>query len=311
MKANLVILKNTLSKSTGRVGLLLKKNSPEILMVAGVAGIVTSTVLACKATLKVESVLDNMEMQKNKINTVWEKVKEGEIGLDDYSDLDHKKDLTIVYVQSSVELIKLYGPAILVGTAAIGCFIGSHKIMQRRNLAVIAAYKTIEQSFADYRKRVIEEYGEDKDRMYKYGIKEEKVTISETDADGKTTKVKKTIKTIDPNDISQYARFFDESSSQWTKTPEYNFTFLKCQQNYANDLLQSRGHVFLNEVYDMLGLQRSQAGAVVGWVLGEGDGYVDFGMFDVDNVRKRDFVNGYERSILLDFNVDGIIYDLI
>ena len=137
MKANLVALKNTLSKSTGRVGLLLKKNSPEILMVAGVAGIVTSTVLACKATLKVESVLDNMEMQKNKINTVWEKVKEGEIGLDDYSDLDHKKDLAIVYVQSSVELIKLYGPAILVGTAAIGCFIGSHKIMQRRILASV------------------------------------------------------------------------------------------------------------------------------------------------------------------------------
>jgi hypothetical protein len=135
----------------------------------------------------------------------------------------------------------------------------------------------------------------------------------DTDENGKKIKSKKTIEVTDPNGVSQYARFFDESCVQWSKTPEYNLTFLNCQQNYANDLLHSRGHVFLNEVYDMLGIPRSQAGAVVGWVLGKDNdvGYIDFGIYDGNRMRARDFVNGYERSILLDFNVDGVIYDLI
>jgi hypothetical protein len=64
----------------------------------------------------------------------------------------------------------------------------------------------------------------------------------------------------------------------------------------------------------MLGIDRSKAGSVVGWVItkeGTGDNFIDFGVFDGDNPRARDFVNGREGSILLDFNVDGVIYDKI
>jgi hypothetical protein len=85
--------------------------------------------------------------------------------------------------------------------------------------------------------------------------------------------------------------------------------FLQCQQNYFNQQLKARGHVFLNEIYDAIGLERSKAGTIVGWVTdGNGDGYIDFGMFE-DASRR--FINGIEPSILLDFNVDGVIYDLI
>ena len=91
--------------------------------------------------------------------------------------------------------------------------------------------------------------------------------------------------------------------------------FLRAQQQYANDKLIAQGHLFLNEVYDMLGLPRTKAGAIVGWVYDDnnavGDNFVDFGIYDVHRETARDFVNGYERSILLDFNVDGVIYDLI
>jgi hypothetical protein len=113
------------------------------------------------------------------------------------------------------------------------------------------------------------------------------------------------------NEPSGYARFFDESSVQWRSDYTHNTFFLKTQQNYANDLLKIQGHVFLNEVYDLLGLPRSSAGALVGWVYeGDdiGDNYIDFGIFAPENV---DALNGYVPRFLLDFNVDGVIYDAI
>lgn len=299
-----------ISKVAGRGGLVLKKYSPEILMVTGVVGVVTSTVLACKATLKLDDIVCDAD---DKIETIHDAFN-GDIELKEgatYTEQDYKRDLVIAYVQKGAAIMKLYGPAVSLGVASIGCILGSHHIMSKRNVALVAAYKATEQAFEEYRKRVVDEYGEDKDHQFKYGTTKETITEVVKGEDGKDKKVKKTIEKNDPNMHSQYARFFDESSTQWSKTPEYNMVFLKCQQNFFNDMLNTRGHVFLNEVYDALGLPRSQAGAIVGWVKGQGDDYVDFGMYNPDSERARDFVNGYERSILLDFNVDGVIYDLI
>ncbi len=303
----LEVIKQSIQKTTGRTGLVLKKYSPEILMGAGILGIVGSTVLACKATLKLEDIIDDA---KNTLDTIDSTLESGEYS-EQYNEEDAKKDKAIVYVKTGVELVKLYAPAISLGVVSIACLMGSHNIMKKRNVAVVAAYKAVEESFANYRRRVVEEFGKDKDEEYRYGIVRTEETITETNKDGKKTKVKKTVDRLDPNHISQYARFFDECSPNWSKTPEYNLLFLKAQQNYANDLLKARGHLFLNEVYDMLGIPRSQAGAVVGWVLDkDNDNFVDFGIYNGDE-RGRAFVNGDERSILLDFNVDGVIYDLI
>jgi len=299
-----------LSNLTGRTGLVLKAHSPEILLVLGITGTVASAILACRATLKVEKVLDNHKSKTDKINECWARIKKGEIPIDEYSEQDYKKDLVVTYTQTAVDFIKLYGPAITLGVVSIACIISGHGIMRKRNIALMAAYKAIEEGFNAYRKRVIEEYGEEKDYMYKHGLHSETVMETEVDEDGKTHKVKKTKLIEDPNGTSVYARFFDEGCSQWSKTSEYNLMFLRAQQNYHNDLLKARGHVFLNEVYDALGIPRTQAGSIVGWVIGDGDNFIDFGIFDGDRIRARDFVNGYERSILLDFNVDGVIYDL-
>lgn len=301
----LELMKQSIKKTTGRTGLVLRKHSPEILMGVGIVGIVGSTVLACKATLKLEEVLYDAQHTLDTIDrTLADEMYEGH-----YGEEDAKKDKTIVYAKTAVELGKMYAPAISLGIVSVACLVGSHSIMKRRNVAVVAAYKAVEESFANYRRRVVEEFGKDKDEEYRYGIIRTEETVTETDENGKKTKVKKTVDTLDPNHISQYARFFDESCSNWSKTPEYNMIFLKAQQNYANDLLVSRGHLFLNEVYDMLGMERSQAGAVVGWVLNkDNDNFVDFGMY---NGKSNDFINGYERTVLLDFNVDGVIYDLI
>ena len=300
------LVKITLSKAAGRSGLILQKYSPEILTTVGVIGLVASTVIACKTTTKAEKLID---ASQEDIGTIMQARETCSIEV--YSDMDYKKDMSIVYVQRGINLIKLYAPAVTLGVASVVCIYGANHIMRKRNIALMAAYKAIERSFASYRNRVIEEFGEHKDYQYRHGIREEQITTIEEDENGKKKKVKKTVETVDPNSFSEYARWFDESCAQWKKDPQYNFLFVKTQQRYANDLLIARGHLFLNEVYDMLGFDRTPAGAVVGWVINdEGDNFVDFGVFE-DRQGAHNFVNGFERSILLDFNVNGVIYDLI
>lgn len=299
----------------GRGGLVLKKYSPEILTAAGVIGTVGSTVLACKATLKVEDILDEAKKKSNLINAVHN----GEIEVDaEYTDKDYSKDLIVNRTQTAVKLIKLYGPAITLGALSITAILGGQHILRKRNVAVMAAYKLCEESFNNYRSRVKDELGEEKDRQFYYGMTEETVKDKVKSKDGKTKTVTKKVEKAPDHLYSQYARFFDEANINWDKSPEQNMYFLKMVQNQMNDKLKARGHVFLNEVYDALGFDRSEAGQLVGWVwdkdntaMEAGDGYIDFGIFDGNDYAKRAFVNGDERSILLDFNIDGMIYDLI
>lgn len=299
----------------GRGGVILKKYSPEILTAAGVVGTVGSTVLACKATLKVEDILDEAKKKSNLINAVHD----GEIEVDaEYTDKDYSKDLLVNRTQTAVKLIKLYGPAITLGALSITAILGGQHILRKRNVAVMAAYKLCEESFANYRSRVKDELGEEKDRQFYYGITEETVKDKVKSKDGKTKTVTTKVEKAPDHLYSQYARFFDEANENWNKSPEQNMYFLKMVQNQMNDKLKARGHVFLNEVYDALGFERSEAGQLVGWVWNKdntameaGDGYIDFDIFDGSDYAKRAFVNGDERSILLDFNIDGMIYDLI
>lgn len=307
MKQIVTKTQGTLSNFTGRNLLYLKKYSPEIMLAIGIGGIIGSTVLACKATLKVEEVLEEASEKITNIKDAKETFKNDE---HIYSESDHNRDLAIVYAQTGVKLLKLYGPAIGLGAISIGSVVGSHKIMKGRNVALAAAYKLVDEGFKDYRRRVIEELGDGADRHFRHGIKAEEIEY-EVETDGKKEKIKEVVDIVSGEDVSIYARFFDEYSPNWTNNPEMNLLFLKTQQNYANDKLRARGHIFLNEVYDMLGLDRTKAGAHVGWVLGNGDGYVDFGIYDHTKPIRRKFVNGLEPSILLDFNVDGVILDLI
>jgi hypothetical protein len=285
-------------RQVARRALVAQKASPEVLLGAGIVGLVGSTVLACRATLKMEEVMDEAKTKMEMVKT---------LDHPKYSERDRSRDTSLVYFQSSVKIIKLYAPAIIVGGISIYALTSSHRILTRRNMALTAAYGALEKGFNQYRGRVVDRYGEEVDRDLRYGT--EMVEIE----DEKTGK-KKTVTRVSMEDPSIYARFFDPVSPSWSKEPEYNMIFLKCQQNYANDMLKARGHVFLNEVYDMLGLTRSQAGSVVGWILsenGETDNFINFGVFDGREQTARDFVNGREGAILLDFNVDGVIYDKI
>ena len=304
---------NSATKTFHRVGFQIKKHSPEILLVTGITGVVTSAVMACKATTKVDAII---EESKKSIDTIHEGMKAGNICDVEYTEEDGKKDLAIVYIQTGVKFAKLYGPSVLLGLTSIGCILASNNIIHKRNVALSAAYTAIDTSFKGYRSRVIERFGENMDRELRYNIKTQEVKETVVDEEtGKKKTVKSTVSVVDPNTYSDYARFFDEYCAGWTKDAEYNLMFLRQQQNYANELLKSRGHLFLNEVYDMLGIDRTKAGNIVGWIYDEkhpiGDNFVDFGIYVLDNEKARDFVNGRERSILLDFNVDGDILSLM
>ena len=289
----------------------VQKHSPEILMGVGVVGVVTSTVMACKATMKLNDILEESKETRDKIKEVENNPKYE----DKYSPEDAKKDLAINYVQTGMKVAKLYAPAVLLGGASLGCLLASNDILRKRNAALSAAYMTVDKSFKEYRNRVTERFGEEVEKEIRYGIKAEQIETTVVDEDGNETTVTETIKTMDPNLYSDYARFFDAASPYWQNDPEYNLMFLKAQQQYANDLLRAKGRLFLNDVYDMLGIEKTKAGQVVGWVYDRenpnGDNFVDFGIYDMSKERVRAFVNGYETNILLDFNVDGNIWNLM
>ena len=311
-----------------KVGFQLKKHSPEIMLVAGVAGTVASAVMACKATTKVHEILEETKSEVTQVHEVLERddlrytdVKQEDgalVRVEKYTEEDSKKDLAIIYLRSGMKFAKLYGPSILLGAVSITSILASHNIMRKRNVALAAAYTAVDKSFKGYRSRVVERFGEELDKELRYNIKAKEIETTVVDENGEEKVVKEYIQAADdsnPNFYSDYARCFDNGCTGWTKNSEMNLMFLRRQQDYANDRLKARGYLFLNEVYESLGIPRTKAGQVVGWVYDaknpRGDNYVDFGIYNLYSEQARDFVNGYEYSIWLDFNVDGNILDLI
>lgn len=317
---NLNNITNNLTRTFNKVGFQLKKHSPEILVVAGVVGTVTSTVMACKATIKVNDILDDSKAELEQMHVAGEKLQNGEeLLLEDgskYTEEDNKKDLVIAYTQSALKVAKVYAPSVILGALSITAILSSNNILRKRNVALAAAYTAVDKSFKEYRGRVVERFGKELDHELRYNVKAKE--IEETVVDEKTGKEKKVKKTIDVSELNQYsdyAKFFDEGCAGWSKDPEKNLFFVRRQQDYANEVLKAKGYLFLNDVYEMLGIPRTKAGQVVGWIYDEknpiGDNFIDFGIYDTNKEANRNFVNGYERTILLDFNVDGNILDLI
>lgn len=307
----------SVSGTVHKVGFQLQRKSPELLVGLGIIGAITSAVLACKATTKAGKII---EEANDAISTIHQANENGVTNAGEtYSEQDCKKDLAVAYVQTGVKFAKLYAPAVLLGAASVTSILASHNIMKKRNVALAAAYAAVDKSFKDYRGRVLERFGEQVEKELRYNIKAQEIEETVTDGKGKEKTVKKTADVAqagwDPSRYSPYAKIFDESHPDWRKDAEQNLYYLKALQAQATDKLRSQGHLFLNEVYDMLGFKRTQAGAAVGWIYDPrhpiGDDFVDFGMYEVWREKAVDFVNGYERSFILDFNVVGDITSLL
>lgn len=270
------------SRVAYRGALILRKQSPNILFGAGVAGVVTSTVMACRATLKFAEELPKM---KEDLETIREASK-------DLPEDEQKKAIAKVYGVNSYKVVTLYGPSVVVGTVSIAAITGSHVILTRRNAALTAAYAALAKAYDDYRERVRLQHGEVKDLEHHHNL------------ENKGTNKDPKYHIVEEGTLSPYACIFDEKSTSFQKNASLNETFIRAQEEYCNYELVHKGHLFLNEVYDLLGLPRTNEGAIVGWLYKSenGDGYVDFKCIDAW------LIEAGEPRILLDFNVDGVIF---
>lgn len=298
-------IKKTLMKTS----LKLKKHSPEILIVAGVIGTVASTVMACKATTKLGEIMDNA---KDDIEAVHEAVEHPEDLPQKYTAEDGKKDLAIVYTQTALRVAKLYLPAVALGALSLTAIIKSHDILKKRNVALAAAYTAADKGFKEYRNRVVERFGNDVDKELRYNVKAKEFERKVVNDDGTEETVVETVNVASIDEVSDFARYFNKDCAGWSDNAEKNLFFLKRQQDFANEMLEANGYLFLNDVYDMLGIPRSKAGQVVGWVYDKNVvAKVDFGIYTINREENQQFVNGLEKNVLLDFNVDGNILDIL
>lgn len=302
-----------------KTGLKLKQYGPQIATGAGIVCIVGGMVMACQETSTLDDILEKHQLKKDEFETNLSDLKEliasGEVVPSEYSEADERKDRARLWVSKATDIVLHFAPSVCLAGLGIGLIIGGQHAMVKRNAAIGAAYLGLKKQFDGYRNRVKDAYGEEAELDVYYGRTVEKFKVTETDEAGKEHV--KTVKVKKPADeaMSIYARWFDEGSRHFTNSADANFMFLADRLAQCNEILNRRGYLFLNEVYDMLDIPRTPEGQLVGWVKNEGpgggDNFVDFGIFLSGDQGHRDFVNRVEKSVLLDFNVDGPIYDLL
>lgn len=317
---NLDTIKNGLTQKLGTTGLKIQQYSPEILLGAGIVGVIGTVILASRASLNLDQIRREVQFSLDTIESNGQEAKDNAAKNEDLAKIDQitLKAKAQVYMVGGLEVAKLYAPAAALGTASIIAILASHGQMKNRQVALLAAYNLMAETYKTYRARVVEQLGADVDQNFHTGVVEESYSTTETDDQtGKSKKVKKTRFTKDDKPLSIYARLYDNSSTQWRGERLLDRAFLMGQQQRANDLLMLHGFVFLNQVYDMLGLPWSPEGQLVGWVLkdpkqmeAEGrDGYIDFGLQNPINDPTREFMEGHNDTVYLDFNVDGVVFD--
>ena len=301
-------LMTNLKAVTARTSFAFDKRKPEIYLAVGIASGIAGTVMACKATLKVDAVIVEHKENIAKIRQVQ---NDPELSKQ-YSDEDAKKDVVTQYAHTAVGVIKLYGPAIMLGSIAIASVCASHNVLSKRNTALAAAYATVDTAFKKYRNNVVEKYGEKVDQELRYGTRAQEIVETVVDEKGKEKTKTKTIDIVQPGDPSEYARYFTKGNPDFNEKDEtLNELFFRSQQNYLNDILRINGHLTLNEAYKALNMKESKAGMVVGWIYNKnntsGDNYVQIIRKPVYIPNETDGTSDF--GYLVDFNVDGNIYN--
>ena len=280
---------------------LAKKHSPEILLGGGLALMGIGTAKACKATVKAQPVITNAKLDLEDIRNA---IDQNEISAE-----DGRKEITKIYLKTGKDVVALYTPAFVTSAAGVTGILASHNVMSNRNAALATAYAAIDSSFKQYRTRVLDRYGEQAETEIRSGARPVEIEETVTDAKGKEKKVKKTVMVVDENSFSDFARIIKRGSPCWVDNESYMDMFIRSQENIAQNKLIANRYLFLNDVYEALGLERTVAGQQVGWIYdpsdmdSDRDNYVRFRTHLV-NVETE---NGIETGIMIDFNVDGLI----
>ena len=299
-------------------------HSPEILIGVGIAGMVTSTILACRATLKAKDIVEQRKATLAELREVKEAPENADGAL--YSDENYKKETRIVNVQTGLKVAGLYLPAVTVGILGASCFIKSNDIHRKHEASLTAAYVSLDQMFKKYRERVKEELGEDADDKFRHGIKKVEIEKEVADEKGKTKKKKETIDEIDDFDGNDFSILWDRKSAHWDNDPHYQQSIVKDAMSNLNIRMKRRaelnhgvGYLRLTEVYDELLIPRpkliDKELGDFGWVLDYND--PNLAGTEIDLNPKVVFLppKGEEvcrrRAILLRPNVQGNIFELM
>ena len=305
---------NAMGSFVNKVGFGIRKHSPELLTGIGIANGIATVVFASIATVKSVEAVSEAKVELEAIKDTLENKEE-------YTEEAAKNDRIKVYTKTSLTLAKNYAPAVATGTASVICICAGANILNKRNSAIAASCATALGEFAEYRKHVVEKYGEEVDKELRHGLKEVEVKEKLELEDGKSKTVKRKLKAVEDTDedFDGYRRIFDPRNPYWDKDQTYCEVFLSARQAMFNDRLRAYGYVFLNDVLEELGFPKTRVGQEVGWVFDPnkndvGDNYIDFGITPVEIVRKDGtgeytyITNGTRNSgFILDFNVDGSV----
>lgn len=285
----------------------ISKHAPTILSVTASAGVIATGYLAWKAGTRFEDVEGRD----------WDRRKECLRNADTIPDEDVPKIERKNRILFILDTVRTVAPAAIVGAATITMIYFSNSISKKRLAAMGAAYATLQTAFDGYKRTMVEALGKEsvdkilKPKLPNVGKSAEEILSSDNKSDAAyvADAVVDSLKALSP-----YARIIaEESSTCWDPNEDYTSQNLAAVQLWANRRLERKGHLFLNEVFDQLGLSRTREGAVVGWLKnGEGDNYVSFGDFDASIYRvPSDDYTRVDSNFIVDFNVDGVIWDKI
>jgi hypothetical protein len=220
--------KNDLTKLTKRVTTSISRRSPEILTGIGIAGMVTASVLAVKATPKAIRLLEEAKKEKNESFTKMEVVK---------------------------TTWKLYIPVAVTTTVSIACLIGASSVNFRRNAALTAAYKLSETALTEYKDKVVETIGKEKEKVIREKVTEDKIKKQPVNNN-------EVIITKKGNTLC-----FDSISGRYFRS---DMDIIKKAENELNRRMLSDMYISLNEFYDELGLDHIRIGDELGWNIDDG-----------------------------------------
>jgi hypothetical protein len=284
----------------------LKLRSPQILLGVGIATAVGSVAAAVVATTK----LDEVKAETAKRLEEVDEALQDETLKEKYSEADAANDRKIIKIQGGAKIAAMYLPAAALLACSIAAFAGGHHILMLRNGALSAAFATMSAMFENYRKNVVDKYGADADAALRGNVISSSITGTVIDADGTEHTLTKTVEESRVDEAYDFARFYIGADMNNMHDVNYDETFLRAQQTTANELLQARHILLLNDVYELLGFKKTKAGAMVGWIWDPkrpyGDNYVDFRM----RLTSREDRSGeLQPAYFLDFNVAGSILD--
>lgn len=279
---------------------LFKHKKPEICMAAGVIFGAAAIVTTCVQTRRgMDKVIANHNARIEKARS-----------LDD-DDPKKGREILFAYGKTGVEGARLLaGPLALFTMSMVSFFSAQHE-MKLRNAGLAAVAAGLKKELKDYRGRVADNIGEEAEEKLYFGTKSGEIEEVTTDEDGNEV-----VETVLADDIvddvedSDFVKYFVKGNPNWDRSPDLNQFFLQQQEAHATDRLKRNGEITLNEVYEMLGFEHTEAGMVYGWIY---DKYHPFGdnkvIFRVKKVHvPNEDGRGHSIGYAIDFNVDGNIY---